>query len=263
MNLDLVLEVAIESAHAAGAILREGARQETRPAQAKAHPHDPVTPFDRAAERAIVARLTERFPEHGILSEEGTDARPTAQYRWIIDPLDGTNNFVQGIPHYAVSIALMEQQAPRVACIYDPIREERFTAVVGQGARINERPIAVSSHEGLDGITLAVGYSIWPERRRRLHDMAAPLLDRARAIRTTGSAALDLAYVAAGRFDATWYLSLSPWDVAAGILLIREAGGRVTDLTGVESSDPEGGVLATNGRLHPAMIHIASGQVAP
>jgi myo-inositol-1(or 4)-monophosphatase len=250
-----VLEVAIEAAKEAGRLLRAG-MVANKEARCKSHRHDPVTLFDRRAEEVIVAAIERSFPEHGFLSEEGTARQIGSSYCWVIDPLDGTNNFLRGYPQFAVSLALMEEEIPLVACIYDPLREELFTAIRGKGASLNGRQVQVSPQGTLDGALIGAGFSSRPERALVTCANLERLIPHARAIRAAGSACLDLAYVAAGRLDATWYIALSPWDVAAGILLVEEAGGHVTNLSGEPLVDPEAGVLATNGRIHAELLAI-------
>jgi len=248
-----VLSVAVHAARAVGALLR-GARRAQKHARIKGHRNDPVTAFDRLAEDLLVEAIDSAFPADGILSEEGASRDSDSGYRWVIDPLDGTNNFLRGYPHFAVSIGVLRGDEPRVACIYDPLRDELFTGRAGAGAFLNNEKITVSPQATLDAALIGVGLSSLPERALRTHDTARGLLPRARAVRTGGCACLDLAYVACGRLDGSWYASLSPWDVAAGILLVQEAGGRVSDLAGRPLADPQGGILATNGRIHDEMI---------
>ena len=255
MESECALEVAVEIVKDVGKILRAGMHTDIdKKARYKSHPHDVVTIFDRRAEEMIVTALNKAFPDHGILSEEGTAKEGTSSYRWVIDPLDGTNNFLSGYPQFAISLALMRGAEAQVACIYDPLREEMFTAICGEGAFLNGEVKHVSAQGSLDGALIGAGFSSRPERALITHAVLEHLIPHARAIRAAGSACLDLAYVAAGRLDATWYVSLSPWDVAAGDLLIREAGGRVSNLEGAPLTDPEAGILATNGRIHAEML---------
>jgi len=249
------LEVAIQAAKEAGALLRAGLHAQ-KGASCKSHRHDPVTLFDRRAEGTILARIEEAFPDHGFLSEEGTAKKRRSPYCWVIDPLDGTNNFLRNYPQFAISVALQHEQTSVVGCIYDPLREELFTAIRSSGAFLNGERMQVSSQASLDGALLGAGFSSRPQRAMITHATLKLLIPRARAIRAAGSACLDLAYVAAGRLDATWYISLSSWDVAAGILLIEEAGGRVSDLAGNPLIDPETGILATNRRIHNDMLGV-------
>jgi myo-inositol-1(or 4)-monophosphatase len=253
------LRVAVEAALEAGAILEQGMSDPDKAPTPKTNRHDPVTVYDRRAEKAIVDVLEAAFPDWGILSEEGTRRRPDAPHLWVIDPLDGTNNFLRGLPHFAVSIGLCDRRGTAVACVHDPCRNETFTAIRDRGARLGGRSMSVSAQSSLDGAVLGVGLSTVIERRTRTVSQLPPLIPHVRSLRLFGSAALDLAYVAAGRFDAIWYLSLHDWDVAAGRLLITEAGGRVSDLRGFPLRTPEEGVLASNGPLHQAMLPLVTG----
>ena len=190
---------------------------------------DPVTDVDRASEKAIVAILNRHRPEDGLLGEEGSSRASTGR-RWIIDPLDGTTNFLRGIPHYAVSIACLFKGKLEHAVIVDPVRREEFTASRGRGAQLNGRRMRVSNRPGLDGALLGTGIPF----KDHCDDQLGPysktieiLAGQCAGIRRAGAASLDLAYVAAGRLDAFWEIGLAPWDIAAGALLVKEAGGLV------------------------------------
>jgi myo-inositol-1(or 4)-monophosphatase len=248
------LRIAVDAARAAGDVLARGFSSSDKGAETKGHPHNPVTVYDRAAERAIIRALTAEYPDDGILSEESTELRGSSGLRWVIDPLDGTSNFLAGIPHFAVSIALAHGDGTVLGCVYDPLRGETFSARRGDGATLNHQPIRASERETLDGAVLGVGLSFHPDRRAKMIGQLRPFLSRAGVLRTLGSAALDLAYVAAGRLDAAWFLSLHPWDVAAGELLVEEAGGRVSDLAGAALRDPRDGIAASNGRIHDVFL---------
>lgn len=245
----------MEAAKAAGIVLVRGFSSSDKGAQAKGHPNDPVTVYDQQAEDTIVRVLTAEYPDDGILSEESAESEGTSGRRWFIDPLDGTNNFLAGIPHFAVSIALAIEDEVVLGCVHDPVRGETFTAVRGDGAHLNAQRIRVSERDTLDGAVLGVGLSHHPGRRGEMIEQLPPFLSRAGVLRTLGSAVLDLAYVAAGRFDAIWYLSLHDWDVASGGLLVQEAGGRLTGLQGAPLSDPRRGIAASNGRIHDEFLH--------
>ncbi len=247
------LAAAVRAARAAGAILRAGLRSEKH-ATTKAHARDPVTVFDKQSESVIAAILQEEFPDYGILSEEGLDTTGKSRCRWVIDPLDGTNNFLRGLPQFAVSIGLECSGIPVVGCVYDPSRDELFTAIRGEGAYLNGVPIQVSEKTSRADLLLAVEFSSYPPRARILHRQLARAIGEVRGVRALGAAALDLSYVAAGRVDGALFLSLSPWDVAAGCLIVAEAGGTVTDLSGARLTDPEQGLLATNGRIHATVL---------
>lgn len=220
---------------------------------------DLVTVADRAMEKLIRTRLGEVFPEHGIYGEEGTRERLDAEFRWYVDPLDGTTNFAHGFPQFAVSLGL-EQRPAGIApeadgtlvagVIYDPMRDELFTAERGRGAELNGKRMHVSPARELAEALLATGF---PSRKRH----ASPNIHfyqeftlRSHGVRRAGSAALDLAYVACGRLDAFWEFNLNPWDTAAGILLVEEAGGRVTDYAGNKYRLASDEILASNGNIH-------------
>ena len=256
MSVDALraLHTAAAAAHTAGRLLLRGFMSTDKGVRAKSHRHDPVTIYDREADEAILCAIAAKFPDHAILSEEAGQSGDAAAPTWIIDPLDGTNNFLRGIPHFAVSIALRADGDTLAACVHDPIRDETFTATRDGGAHLNGLPIKVSSQCALDGVAVAVGFSHRPERRARTIGQLPGLIEDARALRAFGCAALDLAYVAAGRFDVAWYLALSEWDIAAGALIIREAGGLLTDLRGESLVDPASGLIASNACVHGAFL---------
>jgi myo-inositol-1(or 4)-monophosphatase len=224
---------------------------------------DLVTVADRAAEKLIRGRLAEVFPDHGVYGEEGTREGLDREFRWYVDPLDGTTNFAHGFPQFCVSMGL-ERRSGRLSqdadgileagVIYDPLRNELFTAERGRGARLNDMPIRTSRTPELAEALVSTGF---PSRKRHtspnIHFYHEFTL-RSHGVRRAGSAALDLAYVAAGRLDAFWEFNLNPWDTAAGILLVEEAGGRVSDFSGnhVELSSLE--VLASNGLIHNELL---------
>jgi myo-inositol-1(or 4)-monophosphatase len=248
------LAAAVEAARCAGALLRRGFEDPQMAVHAKAHRHDPVTVYDLEADEIIVRLLQDAAPGVCVLSEEGTRGDPSGPVRWVVDPLDGTNNFLRGVPGFAVSIALCDAEGPAAGCVYDPMRDELFTALRGGGTQRNSKPVCVSRRTSLDGASLGVGLSTELARRRVTFGQLPHFAPYARLVRILGSAALDFAYVASGRFDAAWYLALSEWDVAAGLLLVAEAGGQVTALTGSPLADPGAdGVLASNGVLHDQM----------
>jgi len=247
-------EVAIRAAHAAGEILCEGFRSGVIAYETKSNRNDLVTEFDLRADRMIVDIIRNHFPTDGVFTEERGCDGASENGQWVIDPLDGTNNFSRHIPHFAVSIAFCDQQIPLLACIHDPVCGDTYTAVRGNGAYLNESTLSVSTQEDLEGAFLGIGTSSRPALRKLIHEQMPPFLQVARALRSTGSAALDLAYVAAGRFDGVWYPSLHWWDVAAGILLIEEAGGRSTDYQGRPFSGSLSSMVASNGRIHDALL---------
>jgi myo-inositol-1(or 4)-monophosphatase len=215
---------------------------------------DLVTEADRSSERLIVERLSGHFPSHAIVAEEGTRHESASGYRWYVDPLDGTTNFAHGFPMFCVTMGL-ERAGERIAgVIFDPLRNEMFTAESGSGAYLNQRPIRVSRTANLKDGLVATGF---PSRKRH-QDVNVhffyQLAMASQGVRRGGSAALDLAYVACGRLDAFWEFGLNPWDVAAGVLLVREAGGACSDMHG-EPFDIRGPhLLADNGALHQPVI---------
>jgi myo-inositol-1(or 4)-monophosphatase len=258
---------AAEIAREAGALLREyyakGVETEYK------GDVDIVTAADRAGEKLIRARLGEAFPDHGVYGEEGTRERLAGEFRWYVDPLDGTTNFAHGFPQFCVSLGLehrtnldhpaggmkAEEDGTLVAAvIYDPLLDELFTAERGQGTQLNGKAARVSRNAKLAEALLGTGF---PSRKRH----ASPNIHfyqeftlRSHGVRRAGSAALDLAYVACGRMDAFWEFNLNPWDTAAGILLVEEAGGRVTDFAGARFQLKSDEILASNGLIHDELV---------
>jgi myo-inositol-1(or 4)-monophosphatase len=218
---------------------------------------DIVTEADRMSEEMIIAAVRRRHPGHDILSEESSATLNGSSFRWIIDPLDGTTNYAHGYPVFCVSIALEIEGDVSLGVVFNPMLNEMFAAVKGDGARLNGRRISVSGNAVLSHSLLATGFPY--DIREDGNNNIAYFTDMARkvqAIRRAGSAALDLAYVAAGRFDGFWELKLKPWDTAAGCLLVQEAGGRVTDLFGSPFRLTSPHILASNGILHPDMMAV-------
>jgi myo-inositol-1(or 4)-monophosphatase len=250
----IFLATAVEAALAAGLTHRRYFRRD--PPIVKKGPIDLVTAADMEAESAFRELVAARFPSHTVLGEEhpADRTRGASDYRWIIDPLDGTTNFAHGLALFSVSIALEIRGTVEVAVVYDPVAQELFTAERGGGARLNGDPIAVSTRGALIDSLLCTGfpYTIQQERRHQVEVFAA-FLGATRAVRRLGSAALDLCYVAAGRFDGFWEEQLHPWDIAAGALVVQEAGGRVTRYDDTSLDLFEGQIIASNGLLHDAM----------
>lgn len=218
---------------------------------------DLVTEFDRNAQEKIVSALLREYPDHGILSEEDVDVNTGRDIRWIIDPLDGTTNFAHGLPIWAISVGLEIADKVVLGVVYDPNRSETFTAVTNRGARLNGRKIRVSKTRKLDRSLLVTGfpYDIRRSKKNNLRQFGEFAVC-ARAVRRLGSAALDLCYTACGRFDGYWELKLSPWDQAAGSLIVREAGGKITDFRGKVFNIYGDEVLATNGLIHNQMMGV-------
>jgi myo-inositol-1(or 4)-monophosphatase len=218
---------------------------------------DLVTKFDTAAQDLLFERLSSAFPDDGFLAEEGLSKAGRSGRRWIADPLDGTTNFAHTFPLFSVSVALEDRGDVVLGLVYDPMREEFFRAEEGGGAFLNDRPIRVSKVNELGRSLLATGfpYDIRENPVNNL-DHWSRFLVRAQAIRRCGSAALDLCYVACGRFDGFWELKLNPWDVAAGALIVRSAGGLVTDFSGGESGIEDREIVASNEAIHGEMIEV-------
>ncbi len=218
---------------------------------------DLVTDADRAAEEAIVAKIRRTFPRHDILAEEADYGHSGSTYRWIIDPLDGTTNYAHGFPWFAVSIALEIAGEVRLAVVYNPFHRELFFAEKGTGAYLNDVQLRVSKTSQLDRAMLATGF---PYDRKTSpvnnYDHFVNFQQAAQACRRAGAASLDLAYVAAGRLDGYWEMKLKPWDVAAGQLLVTEAGGRATDFSGQPLDINGKEYLASNGLIHESMKHV-------
>ncbi|MGF1476053.1 MAG: inositol monophosphatase family protein [Geminicoccaceae bacterium] len=220
-------------------------------------PGDFVSAADRRAETIISRELEKARPSYGFLLEESGASREQATNRWIVDPLDGTSNFLHGIPHFAISIALEQQGELTAAVILDPIKGELFTAERGGGSFMNDRRLRVSSRKALPQAMFGCGIPVldWEGRERGFMAQLDRVSATVAGVRRLGAAALDLAYVASGRFDGFWEFGLSSWDIAAGILLVREAGGRVSKL---EDDDllGRGTIVATNGQLHAPLVEL-------
>ena len=262
------LNIAIKAARRAASVINRASTQlDLLTVQTKS-PNDFVTEVDHAAERAIVEVLREAFPGHGILAEEAGELGPLdgqdSEYLWIIDPLDGTTNFIHGFPQYAISIAQTKNGVLEHAVVYDPTRNELFTASRGAGAFLNDRRIRVSRRTRLNDALIGTGF---PYRNFDHADaylaMFRELTQKCAGIGRPGAAALDLAYVACGRFDAFWEMGLSPWDMAAGILLIQEAGGLISDFTGGHQFLEKGQVVAGNPKCFKAVLTAIQPHLTP
>jgi myo-inositol-1(or 4)-monophosphatase len=251
-------DFAVTIAREAGAILREG----------WGHAHHPerkgridlVTEFDRRSEELLLRRVRGRFPDHAILAEESGASGASTVARWLIDPLDGTTNFAHNYPFFCVSLGIERDGELVAGVVHDPVRGETFAAARGLGATLDERPIRVSSVPGLEDALLVTGfhYSI-RERPEPTLTLFREFLMRAQGVRRDGSAALNLCYVACGRFDGFWEARLSAWDMAAGVLIVREAGGVVTDFAGGPFRLDGPQILTANARLHAAMRDVITG----
>jgi myo-inositol-1(or 4)-monophosphatase len=255
-----MLETAKQIALEAGALLKEG-QDKGFSLERKSTSIDLVTEYDQMAETLVVGHLTKAYPDHGIVAEEGSsrECRSSEGYRWYIDPLDGTNNFAHNIPHFSVSIALFKEDQPEVGVIYDPMRDELFWAQRGQGAYLNGSPLKVSTPDRVGDSILSSGfpYDRHTDSVDNLAQLAA-FIKNCQGFRRFGSCALDHAYVAAGRYDGFWEFKLSPWDVAAGILLVQEAGGTVTRIDGspVGYLTERNHLVTSNGLIHEEMLEL-------
>ena len=224
---------------------------------------DFVSEVDKLAEAEIIKELRRAYPDHAILGEE-SGATGKGPLTWVIDPLDGTHNYLRSIPHFCVSIALLDKGIPVHAVVFDPLRDELYTASKGDGAFMNDRRLRVSGRENLDGALIATGFPF----RQRAHltpqlDMTRAILGQAEDIRRSGSAALDLAYTAAGRYDGYFEIGLKPWDLAAGVLLVHEAGGRYCDFAGRDGIPASGNIIAGNLQVAKAMTAAIGAQATP
>jgi myo-inositol-1(or 4)-monophosphatase len=261
-----LLEAATAIAREAGQILRE---EMARPAKIsyKGDEVDLVTQADKRSEAAIVARLTEWFPDHAIAAEEGTghETASGSGYRWHVDPLDGTTNFAHHYPCFCVSIAVAQHEVLLAASVYNPISDELFTAARGQGAALNGKPIHASTIPTLATSLLCTGFPTHNRKDSPNLRYYGDFTMQSHGVRRDGSAALDLASVACGRFEGFWEFGLKAWDTAAGVLLVEEAGGKVTDLAGQPYRLGGPVILATNGPIHEEMLSVAAtiGQKEP
>ncbi len=253
-----IVNIAVRAARRAGNLIANAVEQVDRLDITEKASNDFVTEVDLQAEEAIIGIIHEYYPNHGILGEESGEqagGKDGKDYQWIIDPLDGTTNFLHGFPQFAVSIGLSYKGRMEHAVIYDPMRQELFTASRGGGAQLNDRRLRVTSRKGLEGALLGTGFPF--KQQQHLDAYLATfkaLFPMTAGIRRPGSAALDLAYVAAGRLDGFWEIGLSPWDMAAGTLLVQEAGGLVSDFGGGDDYLDTGNVVAGNPKVFKAIL---------
>jgi len=250
--MQILLDIATEAALSAGVVLQDYLGKLEDEITEKGRPGDLVTAADKASEEVILEVLRRHFPQHSILAEEsGKLGNQDHEFLWAIDPLDGTTNYAHQYPCFAVSIGLLIQGVPKVGVIYDPFHDELFRAAAGLGATCNRRPIHVSQTAELGKSLLVSGFAY--DRRETLDNNYAEfchLTHLTQGVRRDGAAALDLAYVACGRVDGYWERGIAPWDVVAGIILVEEAGGKVTAYDGSPIKIESGRILATNGHLH-------------
>ena len=242
-----IINIAINAARTAGNIIIKALNRLDTVKIIEKSPNDFVTDVDQKVEREIISIIKKAYPSHGILGEEGGEVKGD-EYQWIIDPIDGTRNFIHGFPHFAVSIAVTFRNKIEYGVIYDPVRQELFTARRGKGAQLNERRIRVSQCKHLEESLLGTGFAY---RHTDKHsplprELLQSILPVSGDIRRAGAATLDLAYVACGRLDGFWEMGLRIWDIAAGVLLVKEAGGMICDLQGGEDYLKTGNVVAAN-----------------
>ena len=250
-----LLNIAVRAARRAGSIINRASLDGGGLNVRSKHAKDFVTQVDQAAEQAIIDIVRKAYPEHGFLAEESGASGQHAEYVWIIDPLDGTTNFIHGFPQYCVSIGIQQRGALAHAVVYDPVRNELFTASKGRGAFLNDRRIRVSTLTKFGDALVGTGFPFKELGRLNLYTrQLQTMMQTCAGVRRAGAAALDLAYVACGRLDAFWELGLSPWDMAAGALLIVEAGGLVGDLNGDQGFLESGDIAAATPKLFPALL---------
>lgn len=248
---------ACAAARLAGTLLNRRFREQAPIRVQSKGMHDFVTEVDREAEAVVTGYLRSRFPQHALMAEEGSPDVSRGDYRWVIDPLDGTTNFIHGVPTFGVSVALEDRKGLVAAAIHDPLRDELFHAHRGGGARLDGRPIRCSQPRDVHSALIATGFPFRELSRLDRYLRAFEAFIRTTAgLRRAGSACLDLAYTACGRYDGFWEIGLSRWDIAAGVLIVQEAGGTVTDVTGEDSFLESGDIVAAGAGFHPTLIEL-------
>ncbi|MGH1371276.1 MAG: inositol monophosphatase family protein [Cellvibrionaceae bacterium] len=258
--MEPMLNIALRAARKAGELIERALERVDVIAFEEKGRNDFVSEVDKAAEKEITYHLRKAFPDHTIIGEEGgRNAGSDSEYEWIIDPLDGTTNFMHGIPHFAISIACIYRGQIEHAVVLNPISREEFTASRGKGATLNDRRIRVGSRRGLDGALIGTGipfngtsYENMTPYLATMHEIAG----KTAGIRRPGAASLDLAYVAAGRFDGFWEMNLKSWDIAAGVLLVKEAGGMVSDFKGGNSFMDKGNIVCASPKVFKPLLQI-------
>jgi len=257
---DHALETALYLAHRAGPLLREKLH-EPRSVTHKGQV-DLVTDADRASEILVATGLREAFPDHRLIGEEGSRGATDSPWGWVIDPLDGTTNYAHRYPHFAVSIGLEYEGEPVLGVVYDPMRDETFRAVKGAGAFVNATPLHVSDIDQLIDSLLTTGFSYQIAERDESYQLWPIINNNAQSVRRDGSAALDMCYVAAGRLEGFYELPVNAWDIGAGAIIVREAGGTVTNYDGSPFGLYDGQVIATNGHIHTQLVDIIQQSLA-
>ncbi len=254
--MNLFLKAAVQAAQAAGKIHKKHYGKTLNIQFKSKNNQNLVTQVDKLSEKAILSLLQKRFPAHNFLGEESGGQENNSRYTWVVDPLDGTTNFAHAYPFFCVSIALLKDKKPVAAVVYDSLRNECFTAEKGRGAFLNGRRLNVSKIGTLEESLLCTGFAYAVRETRYNLDNFEKFVLKAQGVRRDGSAALNLAYVAAGRFDGFWERGIQAWDMAAGVLLVWEAGGQVTDLTGKPYDLFKENALASNGKIHNHLFKI-------
>jgi len=258
-----MLNIAVKAARRAGNLIHRAADNLDHLTVTKKSHADYVSEVDRAAERIIIEALKEAYPNHAILAEE-SGAQGESEYIWIIDPLDGTTNFLHGVPQYAVSIALQHNGVLTQAVVYDPTKNDLFTATRGRGAFLNDKRLRVSKRKEMADALIGTGFPYTNfEHLDAYMDIVRDVMQKSSGIRRPGAASLDLAWTAAGRYDGFFETGLKPWDMAAGALLITEAGGMVSDLQGSDHYLKSGHICAGNPDIHNQLLHIISPFLTP
>jgi myo-inositol-1(or 4)-monophosphatase len=252
-----MIEVAKQAAYAAGKILTEHFKKLPKEAIRQKQANDYLSFVDETSEKKIISIIQKNFPDHSILAEETGESHQSGEYRWIIDPLDGTTNYITGLPVFAISIALQKGDEMILGVVYDPLQDELFWAEKGKGAYVNATPIRVSDSNSLSECLIATGFPFKAKHLIRPYlNSFEDMFHSCIGIRRMGAAAIDIAYVAAGRFGGFWELGLSPWDLAAGSVLIKEAGGYITDFWDGPDFLFKNYLIVSNGRVHKQMGEI-------
>jgi myo-inositol-1(or 4)-monophosphatase len=250
-----MLNIAVRAARRAGSIINRAALDGGGLEVRSKRMNDFVTKVDHAAEEAIIETVRKAYPDHAVLAEESGASAGRAEYQWIVDPLDGTTNFIHGFPQYCVSIAIRHRNALAHGVVYDPVKNELFTASKGRGAFLNDRRIRVSKCVRLADALVGTGFPFKEvERIDSYVKQLRSLMEKSSGVRRAGAAALDLAYVACGRLDAFWEMGLSAWDMAAGALMIQEAGGLVGDLRGEDGYLESGEIACATPKVFPGLL---------
>lgn len=258
-----MLNIAVKAAIRAGKMIYRAADNLDRLTVTKKNHADFVSEVDQAAERIIIEALKDAYPNHAILAEE-SGAQGESEYVWIIDPLDGTTNFLHGVPQYAVSIALQHNGILTQAVVYDPTRNDLFTATRGRGAFLNDKRLRVSKCKEMADSLIGTGFPYTDFEHLDIYmDIVRDVMQKSSGIRRPGAASLDLAWTAAGRYDGFFETKLKPWDLAAGTLLITEAGGMVSDLHGSDHFIKSGNICTGNPDIHQQLLHIISPYLTP